>query len=234
MKGIPMCTVLAHATYLGIKTETRRLAAPEACELASTYRGPVADFLDNQLRVWPFAKQQGLAQLAPYQLGQKYYLKENWTLPAMWDTFKGSEIDPKRVEGEIHYGYERDPKKRLPGDGRCRVARFMPLWATRAVVLVTQVFLESLQDISEEEAIAEGIRAFPKVCPASGRPNGNTYHWRPDALAKERFPDPILAFSALWEELHGADSWSANPRVWRIKFTKCPSVDLSEYLGGRK
>jgi hypothetical protein len=70
----------------------------------------------------------------------------------------------------------------------------MPRWASRITLEVTGVRVERLKDISEKDAEAEG-------CPL----------------------DRLLArdwYSELWESINGPGSWSANPWVWVVEFTR--------------
>ena len=80
-------------------------------------------------------------------------------------------------------------------------------------VAFTSVRLERLQDISEEDAIAEGIERadnfFGCTCwKAYGEPEGS------DVVCPD---DPIGSFRTFWESTGGGD-WDANPWVWVIDF----------------
>jgi hypothetical protein len=78
-------------------------------------------------------------------------------------------------------------------------ARLMPWWASRLTLIVTGVRVQRLQDISEEDARAEGVN----LARADGRLD----------------PTFRLAFSNLWNSLYGPDAWDANPWVTAITFT---------------
>lgn len=79
----------------------------------------------------------------------------------------------------------------------------MPRWASRILLEITDVRIERLQDISEEQAIAEGVRS----CERDIDPDGNDY-------------SPVELFGGLWVKLNGMDSWSANPWVWVVEFRR--------------
>ncbi len=81
-----------------------------------------------------------------------------------------------------------------------RPSIFMPRWASRITLEVTEVRVERLQDISEADAIAEGVL-----------PTGNASKW---------IDDPRLAYRALWESINGAGSWDMNPWVWVVGFKR--------------
>lgn len=88
----------------------------------------------------------------------------------------------------------------------------MPRWASRLTLRITEVRVERLQDITTEDAKAEGVETedyfdrqeyFDNVlagCEATGRPN------------------PRSEYEALWEKINGEGSWGANPYVWVICF----------------
>lgn len=78
---------------------------------------------------------------------------------------------------------------------------FMPKEAARIFLRVTDLRLERLHDISEEDAIAEG-------CPY-GKGNGSIDY----ALGNKHFP-------TLWANINGEKNWDDNPYVWVISFEK--------------
>lgn len=85
----------------------------------------------------------------------------------------------------------------------------MPRWASRLTLNVTDVRVQRLQEISEEDAKAEGCG--PVI------PDDVKDH----PLAKHIGPPAINAFAAVWERLHGETgpkSWESNPWVVAISF----------------
>lgn len=92
----------------------------------------------------------------------------------------------------------------------------MPRWASRLTLTVTAVKVERLQEISEEDAKAEGVESVP-----NNFGNGAAYRdylGRPDDTA-EWFKSPVDSFRSLWLSLHGDESWDANPEVCALSFT---------------
>lgn len=94
----------------------------------------------------------------------------------------------------------------------------MPRWASRIDLEITGLHVERLQDISEADAIAEGIE-----CAANNYGNGPAYcdysMKCPDDTT-EWFASPIRSFQTLWESINGPGSWNANPWVWVVKFKR--------------
>ncbi|MCP6669690.1 hypothetical protein NL517_30360, partial [Klebsiella pneumoniae] len=70
----------------------------------------------------------------------------------------------------------------------------MPRVASRILLEITDVRVERLRSMSQDDARAEGVIA------ASGPMEAG------------------LAFRELWDSIYGEESWKANPWVWVIKF----------------
>lgn len=92
----------------------------------------------------------------------------------------------------------------------------MPRWASRIILDITEVRIERLNDISEEDAIKEGIE---RVDDFFGCPCWRVYG-EPDGEDVSCPDDPIGSFRSLWESINGPGSWDANPFVWVIGFRK--------------
>jgi hypothetical protein len=82
-----------------------------------------------------------------------------------------------------------------------RLARFMPRSFADIFLEITGVRVERLNEISEEDAIAEGVifgTGKPRECRTCARG----------------------AFMDLWESINGVDSWLQNPFVWVVEFKR--------------
>lgn len=86
----------------------------------------------------------------------------------------------------------------------------MPRWASRILLGITDVRVERLNAISEEDARAEGI--IDGGCLNCGEPE-------PCGCANPE-PDATDAFAYLWQSIYGQESWNANPWVWVIEFER--------------
>jgi hypothetical protein len=89
----------------------------------------------------------------------------------------------------------------------------MPRWASRLTLTVTDVQVQRLQEISKEDAVAEGIEPYCGIDPdCHGYMNYFTRsedgYWVP----------PRQSFHTLWNSLHGPDAWDANPWVVALTF----------------
>ncbi|PLD29615.1 morphogenetic protein [Klebsiella pneumoniae] len=82
----------------------------------------------------------------------------------------------------------------------------MPRWASRILLEITDVRVERLNAISQEDAQAEGMEL------AGWRP---TYS---DPDSGGEVMTPYDNFAELWSSIYGDESWKANPWVWVISF----------------
>ena len=89
-----------------------------------------------------------------------------------------------------------------PFEGKWRPSIFMPRSASRISLRITNIRVEQLNDITEEDAKSEGVTLRQGIDPAN--PNF-THAWR-------------FAFCKLWESINGKGSWEKNPWVWVIEF----------------
>ncbi|HBM9969065.1 hypothetical protein ACJBF7_22175 [Enterobacter sp. 04-C-01-SI_S15] len=86
----------------------------------------------------------------------------------------------------------------------------MPRWASRITLEITGVRVERLNDISEEDARAEGI--IDGGCLNCGEPE--------PCNCSNPAPDATDAFAYLWQSIYGQENWNANPWVWVIEFKR--------------
>lgn len=146
----------------------------------------------------------GLAEAAcPYgQPGDRLWVREAWAADAQVDAIAPSDLS----QGEPIW-YPTDLSVRQTGcsmisKGRVRPSIHMPRWASRILLELTAVRVERLQDISEEQARAEGYPA-ERECETGG-----------SGL------DAWLWFRSLWGEINGPEAFTANPWVWVIEFKR--------------
>jgi len=91
-----------------------------------------------------------------------------------------------------------------------RPSIFMPRAASRILLRITDVRVQRLQEISNEDARAEGISDGGCLSCGNSEPCG----------CNDPQPDPRDGFSWLWQSIHGSDGWHANPWVWVITFRR--------------
>lgn len=92
----------------------------------------------------------------------------------------------------------------------------MPRWASRITLGITDVRVERLNDITEADALAEGVvwserwQAF--VVPGVEHPNKD-FPVLSRATAREMY-------AALWDTINGSGEWLGNPWVWVVSFER--------------
>lgn len=101
----------------------------------------------------------------------------------------------------------------------------MPRKASRITLEITRVRVERLQDISEADAIAEGIESLTY----GGLTTYRNYSLT-DELAEvsPMLESPIQSYKSLWEFINGAGSWDANPWVLVVEFKQIKPPALAE------
>lgn len=86
----------------------------------------------------------------------------------------------------------------------------MPRWASRINLEITGVRVERLNEITVEDAIAEGIE--------KSEPTGAMF--KDYRCGKFLAATPMYSFFSLWESINGPGSWAANPWVWVVEFRR--------------
>ena len=88
----------------------------------------------------------------------------------------------------------------------------MPRSASRITLEITNIRIERLQDITEEDAVAEGIDSLDGIFDDDVINFSGRTHMVIDS--------GITWFATLWEKLYGIGSWETNPWVWVITFKR--------------
>jgi hypothetical protein len=99
---------------------------------------------------------------------------------------------------------------------RLRPSIHMPKEAARLWLEIVSIRVERLNDITEKDAIAEGV----KTNSVNGTDEAGGEYWNYNAVDYDDFPcySAKESFESLWESINGSESWKANPWVWVIAF----------------
>lgn len=108
-------------------------------------------------------------------------------------------------------GFKTPPK--ASDAGKLRPSIHMPRWASRILLEITDVRVERLNAISEEDAEAEGIDMEALY------DSQDCYDCIADHNMTGR-PTVTGAFKYLWESIYGEEGWKSNPWVWVIEFKR--------------
>ncbi|MGJ5994163.1 hypothetical protein ACSBR8_03035 [Pseudomonas aeruginosa] len=122
----------------------------------------------------------------------------------------GTAGSPGRPDWKCRYVYRSDgemPNVQWHHVGDSQPVRWtpsihMPRRASRILLEITAVRVERLQDITEDQAIAEGIDTHPMGFYGNGCITAGG------------------AFLELWESINGYGRWAANPWVWVVEFRR--------------
>jgi hypothetical protein len=214
-RGILFSAPMVRALLAGTKTQTRRVvklphANPLGAWEATTVGGPdggrtrAGDTIPLQGAIWH--TRTGDCLLCPNGMpGDRLWVRESFSGARAYET-RGY---PLREWGnKIFYWADGNPRS---GDWtKPRPSIHMPRCLSRITLELTEVRVERLQDISEADAIAEGI--------AQDEIDGVLHV--AEAM-NQREPRPAAcAYRTLWEDISGAGSWARNPWVWVLAFRK--------------
>lgn len=146
----------------------------------------------------------------PCESGDTLYVRETWCgLPAN---------EAGHMRGHTIYYYKADGELRPKGwRGTWHPSIHMPKEAARIWLKVTDVRVERLQEITDEQAKREGIQY--DECPTG-------FTWKQETDMHNCYTTPIGAMQALWNStIRKSDldcyGWDANPWVWVIEFERC-------------
>ncbi|WP_426113465.1 hypothetical protein [Pseudomonas sp. DSP3-2-2] len=145
------------------------------------------------------------------QPGNRLWVRETWYCDH-FEVMRGPYLKPDdldvaeaRGDGTLVYAadgltpYEADQPAWKP-------SIHMPRWACRILLEITSVRVERLQEITYEDAVAEGVyRDSSRVW--TGSDEGGPCH---------KYPEP--AFRDLWISTGG--DWNTNPWVWVVEFKR--------------
>lgn len=150
--------------------------------------------------------------LVPFAVGDRIWVRETWNIAFVGELAPGERIERPRAECDkanhgfatacadgVVYGATGAQHHPELGKALWRSSATMPRWASRLTLVVTDVRVQRVQDISEEDARAEGCRGFVSR-------DGE------DGLSPQEEYRPI------WEGQNGPDAWVRNDWVVAITF----------------
>ncbi|TXE41391.1 hypothetical protein FOT61_11395 [Serratia marcescens] len=214
---------MVRAILHGRKTQTRRVMKPQPVledAFVGGFTKPTWIYKDT-------AAPQGwlMHNMCPFgRVGDRLWVRETFAIlgnedgcPIDWDgnLIKGDEKHAARIykascwQEPGNYGLWSIPDRDTLYEGAWRPSIHMPRWASRITLEITAVRVERLNDISEEDAKAEGVAPSQHIITP------------PEALYR-------VGFLKLWQSIYGEESWSANPWVWVIEFRRVGGSDASK------
>ncbi|HBX5351803.1 TPA: hypothetical protein QIW90_000359 [Klebsiella variicola] len=229
---------MVRAILDGRKTQTRRTVKPQPDEdgLAKVTNGPWVDTSERIYRC-PFGS-----------IGDRIWVRETWATLGNEDgccvdwegnLCKGDERSAARIyrasceQSSGDYGlwsipddaYWKPHTKEHKFEGAWRPSIHMPRWASRILLEITDVRVERLNAISEEDAQREGVHTevWDQTVVARNYAARDEFFqfWSEDMPHYVEMNQLYQSsFRSLWESIYGAENWLANPWVWVIEFKR--------------
>lgn len=214
-RPIPFSAPMIRALLEGRKSQTRRMI--KAKEVFISASGAVMDMADGHIKEvkFPYGEQGG------YLWVKETWQFSNWTEDGcpyityradnkemLRDRLPSDEVSEKLFDiWEVLSDEDNYNIDGRAADRKWRSSIYMPRWASRLTLKMTELRVERLQDISEADAIAEGIE----------QEDG---HWKDYLDGDSSYAtSPIFSYKSLWESINGEGSWDLNPFVWCLDFT---------------
>ena len=199
MKPILFKGEMVRALLSGKKTQTRRIIKPQPTVCP---HNPM--YLDwSGLADGVTADRVALALYMPYQVGDLLWVRETWATSSIYDLLSPKSIP---INGLLWFASEGTKPDHA---GRWRRSIFMPRWASRITLKVTGVRIERVNQISEEEAIAEGVAPGFRYefCGASSwHENRDEQLDKGVEMGKVKRTGPVELFAALWDSINGKNT----------------------------
>lgn len=219
-KQIPILfsAAMVQAILAGRKTMTRRVV-----------KGIALDWLEKDGFTPEFVADPDNGLCRYGKVGDVLWVRENFRKYILFDptdeNLKTDEIIDFAADGE-------EPIPMIDGDGfqmfkkdgsekfiPYRPSIHMPKKAARIWLEVVSIRVERAHDISEADAISEGIESYTE----EGRPRYKDYMADASGYGDPAHDYPsvgiaVTSFATLWEKINGRESWEANPWVWVVEF----------------
>ena len=207
---INFSTPMIQAILEGRKTQTRRLIKPQPTKQREVEQGE--KYLSGATEEGVTSKDMtnvdinidDLLEENPIKKGVILWVREKWE-------YSDDLEEPYLYEQKYNSDYLEEYHNLI----KWKSSTHMPKEAARTFLKVTDVRLERLQDITEEEAMQEGVERFYEGYggPSAGFLYNDYNHGRQFHL-----PSARKGFQSLWQSIYGFKSWDENPWVWVYSF----------------
>lgn len=226
---------MVQAILDGRKTMTRRVKGLETFNSESSWIfEKIVNYEDPKFGCQAYFRADDTNHLygstCPYgQVGDLLWVKETYYAYGHWTTItkngksKKKFYDLTRDNNYLHQFHAdwqpKQPAKLGQLGWHKRPCLFMPKEACRLKLYIKSIRVERLTDITEEDAIAEGVEKI-----------GFMYfdYYKNSELSKlarkkdaiPLYKSPLTSFQSLWASINGINAWDENPWVWVIDFER--------------
>lgn len=204
--GILFAAPMVRAILEGQKTMTRRVVKPQPdARLYSVNGGPEWTYPDPHD---PDVPDWGRVVRCPYGVaGDRLWVRETWATVKTLDHLAPSKVWQYDRPPSLYYAEWTGAARNSEWRGKWRPSIHMPRWASRTTLENASVRVERLQDITEEDAKAEGMASWA-------------------AASCSRLPEDELYarayFELAWDAINGKrHPWASSPWVWVVEFKLC-------------
>lgn len=199
------------AILAGSKTQTRRILKPQGSRVWPAKCAAGIPYWKTDV-AHSHGQETGLVPKFGLP-GDRLWVRESFGVWARTDpTPSGQPCDPQIIYRTNDPGYWPDAEDRraMTEPWLWRSPIYMPRRLSRLILEIVSVRVERLQDISEDDAKAEGIA---EPAPVHGS-------WCDPARGREGHWSYRKPFAKAWDALHGKGAWEANPWVFVIGFKR--------------
>ncbi|HCR3334557.1 TPA: hypothetical protein ON538_000659 [Morganella morganii] len=219
--GIIFNTEMIRAILDGRKTQTRRII--KSVPTTHNFHGWIMSSTcakDEGKAVWaigdsPLLKDPIRLNCPLGKIGDRLWVRETWQGPLVdYENSNKLYKDPEPFQTIKNCVYKADGDacpEYFDADDNLRYgwksSAQMPRWASRILLEITDIRVERLQNIREEDAVAEG------VAPLHG---GYWKHYQPGWTQHQL--SARGSFVTLRNSINGEDAWYKNPWMWVVEF----------------
>lgn len=203
----PHSDEMIRAILNGRKTQTRRPMKEQPHE-GSKFHGMVQCFGELRALFWCEGQPSNYGTPLPMHVGDRLWVRETFGFSRQCDDVNEQErvvvykaCEPFHLTDagvdrlkRCNSGCLMQPNHYVGTPSLWTPSIHMPRWASRIDLEITRVWVERVQDITEEDAKREGCRLWGE------------------------FSDPYLWYRDLWQSIYG--TWDANPWVWAYEFRR--------------
>ncbi|HBR2315728.1 TPA: hypothetical protein L9P45_003526 [Klebsiella pneumoniae] len=238
-RGMIFNAEMVRAILDGRKTQTRRIMTvqPQSSEFGLRYIAESSLAKEVGMYFWSQSDACGMkARSKPFACpygkpGDRIWVRETWSSDfanyypndRVWYAADNNRrLDIEVVDG-VRGIYSPESDVHVPF--RWRPSIHMPRWASRILLEITDVRVERLNAISEEDAQREGVHAevWDQTVVARNYAARDEFFqfWSEDMPHYVEMNQLYRSsFRSLWESIYGSENWLANPWVWVIEFKR--------------
>ena len=190
MNSLPFNTENAIAWHEGRKTQHRELMKPQSSE-------KLYEMNNGGWRILSDIDGKNIIK-CPYKVGEKVFIQEDWGVAPCYNYFT-SETIPLSSVRHVSYRCDQITDNHHNNIDKWRDPKDMDESFSRSTAIITDIRVERVQDITDGDAVREGIL--------------------PTKDADGFYMGPAAEFETMWNKIY-PESWQNNPWVWVYELKK--------------